>query len=143
VDRRLDPKNTSLGLASIREFDDSFHREHGCEGANAGKWQHIIKTPGGTRKQMMHATSLRDAVKDNRVVPFGDNRSDICIVEMMGKKRWFNSRSANPRAAPPPVGDARMHHLSVLHVEAEPDDNVRRLRTRQPPRPRQRSTYKK
>jgi len=136
VDRRPDRNKAAIGIASIREVPDSFDREPGCEGAQVGQWEFMIKEKSRQRSSIMHQTTLRDPAipeakrkaKENSVVPLGDNRSDVCIMEMMGKKKWYSSRSSNPRAAPPPDGDARMHHLSILRVQPEPDDQITRLR---------------
>lgn len=94
-------------------------------------------TRSGTknRSQLVYETSLREQPGDGSGARIADNRSNGCIVEMIGKKRWHGARSHEPLAAPPRKGgDPKLHHLHCLKPTAEPDEENRALRIARHPR---------
>jgi hypothetical protein len=133
VDRRADRCRGGIMTATLREFPVAFDRYPGCEGAQAGQWAHLLRDGRygkQSRAQMSYQTTLRAKTPGDDSGGITDQRSDGCIVEMMGKKKWNNSRSWKPMARPPNRGgDVRLHHLSVMKVEPEVDDEVREMRT--------------
>lgn len=118
VEKQRDRRKAALPIASIRDdwpLDEgagplagNFQRAHGCEGTNVGKWAHLIRRPGVHRAVLGHETTLRDqrlalpcqkvaggavVLSSRSATPLSDNRSDACIVEMLGRKTWCGSRS--------------------------------------------------
>jgi len=109
-----------------RDDDANFVRSAGCEGAQAGQWLHLL-TARHERCQLAHETTLRDSFGDQSGARVTDNRSEGCIVEMLGKKKWCN---ASPRTA-----DLHLRHLDYLRVSPEVDDaNLRSVRSKTPRR---------
>jgi len=115
----------SWGGILTRDDDANFVRAAGCEGAHAGLWRHLLES-GKNRSQLAHHTTLREAYGDQSGARVNDNRTDGCIVEMMGKKKWCGP---GPKSA-----DLKLHHLNFLKVAAEPDEENRKIRVAKTPR---------
>ncbi|CAJ1428743.1 unnamed protein product [Effrenium voratum] len=135
-DHSFDRHQGAMKTATIRDTPISFERAKGCEGAQAGQWQHIFHSrPAATRLQLQHLTSLREMPGQHAGMQISDNRSDTCWVEMMGKKRWERCRPPDPlERHPQEGGDAKLHHLYYLKVRPEPDEDARAQRTSKTPR---------
>lgn len=130
-DRRIDRNQSALPIETIRDDPISFKRWPGCEGTQVGQWRHLVddhrfghRSRGTVRAQ----TTLRTADSDNSGSKICDNRSDGCIVEMLGKKKWVNPSSYEPLAARPPEGDPKLHFLSRLRILPEQDEENRVVR---------------
>lgn len=108
-----------------RDDEVNFTRSAGCEGANAGLWLHLLEK-GKNRSQLAHHTTLREAYGDQSGARVNDNRTDGCIVEMMGKKKWCGT---GPKSL-----DLKLHHLNFQKVAAEPDEENRKIRVAKTPR---------
>lgn len=155
-DRRLDRLASAISHGSCREETISFRRSEGCEGTQVGQWRHLIddKSRGHKHKrQMAYETTLRCYPGDSNGARIADNRSDGCLVEMLGKKKWSDTKyerrvsasgninrdsnvcvasgmedNAGP-ARPDDGGDAKMHHLSrSRHILPDRDEKDRGLR---------------
>lgn len=128
---RHDRRTGAISIETIRDDPISFKRNPGCEGTQVGQWEHLIsdrRYGHKARKQLAHETTLRSQSEDPNGARIEDTRSDGCIVEMLGKKKWFESESYEPLAKMPPDGDPKLHHLSRRRILAEQDDANRKLR---------------
>mmetsp|Transcript_47960 Transcript_47960/g.104338 ORF Transcript_47960/g.104338 Transcript_47960/m.104338 type:complete len:326 (-) Transcript_47960:137-1114(-) len=136
-DRRPDRRQGAISIESIRDDPISFHRLPGCEGAQAGLWEHLLsdrRYGPKARRQIQHESTMREMPGDPNGARITDNRNDGCIVEMLGKKRWVGHKSHEPLAARPPLGDPRLHYLSQMRPLPEADEENRRLRKSKQPR---------
>jgi len=137
-DNRPDRRAGCITIEHIRDDPLATKRWAGCEGTQVGQWQHLIedrKHGMKNRSQLAHETTIREVPGDDSGRRIDDNRTDACLVEMLGKKKWYDSRSCNPLAAHPQEGgDVRLHHLSTIRPEAEGDEENRRVRTSRHPR---------
>lgn len=138
-ERRPDRKAGAIPCETIRDDPISFRRWPGCEGTQAGQWRHLIEDRSKgrkTRRAIQAETMMRsDVGKGPRNFhPITDNRSDACLVEMLGKKRWCGAVSRDPMHARPPEGDAKLHYLSQMHITSEDVPEVRDLRKSRHPR---------
>lgn len=136
-DRRPDRRSGAISAATIRDDPISFRRWSGCEGTNVGQWRHLLEDRRHghkARRQIQQETTLREDKKDDTGAKISDNRSDGCLVEMLGKKKWVGHVSHNPLAARPPKGDPQLYHLSRLRILPEADEEVRKLRRSKHPR---------
>lgn len=137
MDSDIDRRTGAMPVATRRETPGAFDRCPGCEGAQVGQWRHMLlpSARGTNRDAISTQTTLRDPPLSARkrvpawALPLGDNRSDVCLVEMLGKKKWVGARSPEPLAHAPPAGDPKLFHLNNLKPVAEPDDEARRIRT--------------
>jgi len=130
-DRRPDRREGCITIETIRSNPLSFKRWKGCEGTQVGLWEHLISDRSHghkSRRQLQHETSMREEAGDTSGGRITDNRTDGCLVEMLGKKKWFGSTSHEPLAARPPVGDPRLYHLSKQRLIPEKDEDSRKLR---------------
>lgn len=145
-DRRFDPNTGAISIGTIRDNPISFKRWPGCEGSNGGTWRHLIedRQRGHKAKRVIEwESTLREPCKkefyklaeeDHRGSRLQDNRSDGCIVEMLGKKKWHHAISHDPLAQPPPVGDPKLHFIKTTHMLPEPDEDDRQRRMAKQPR---------
>lgn len=137
-DRRIDRRSGALPIEQIRADPMSFRRNAGCEGSQVGLWEHLItdrRHGHKARRQLAHETTMRlGNPKDPSGGKITDNRTDSCIVEMLGKKKWSGGVSHEPLAARPPVGDPKLHHLSRMRILPERDEEDRKRRMTKQPR---------
>jgi len=130
-DRRPDRRSGAISCATIRDDPISFRRWPGCEGTQAGQWSHLIEDRRyghKARRQIQHETTLREYPKDKNGARIQDSRSDGCLVEMMGKKRWQAASHHEPLAQKWPKGDPKLYHLSNRRLLPEQDEASRALR---------------
>jgi len=130
-DRRIDRRSGAISTETIRDDPLSFRRNPGCEGTQVGQWEHLIQCRRyghKARRQLGHETTLRQHPDDSNGAKVDDTRSDGCIVEMLGKKKWFGHSSPDFLSAPPPEGDHKLYHLSRRRILPEPDEHNRSLR---------------
>jgi len=130
-DRRPDRRSGAISCATNRDDPISFRRFPGCEGTQAGQWSHLIddrRYGHKARRQIQHETTLREYPKDNNGARIQDSRSDGCLVEMMGKKKWQAASHHEPLAQRLPHGDAKLYHLSNSRLLPEQDETSRALR---------------
>lgn len=136
-DRRIDRRSGALPIETIQDDPISFHRWAGCEGTHVGQWKHLIEDHSRgrkTRRAIQAETTLRGNSQDPNGARITDNRSDGCIIEMLGKKRWTGAQSHEPLATRFPHGDAKLYHLSNLRLLPETDEENRQLRMSKQPR---------
>lgn len=136
-DRRSDPSSSALPIATIRDDPISFRRWPGCEGTQAGQWGHLIadKRYGHkSRRQVQYEVTLRENSSDPNGARIQDNRSDGCIVEMMGKKSWKDATHHEPLARKGPHGDPKTYHMRNLRTLPEGNEENRSLRRQKHPR---------
>jgi len=136
-DRRMDRNSGAMPIASIRDEPMNFRRNPGCEGTQVGQWEHLItcrRYGHKARRTLGHETTLRQPEGDNNGAKIDDTRSDGCIIEMLGKKKWHGHTSPDFLSAPPPDGDAKLYHLSRHRIQAEPDEEDRARRMKKQPR---------
>lgn len=130
-DRRPDRRTGAISIATIRDDPMNFRRNAGCEGTQAGQWEHLIhdrRYGHKARTQLARETTLRSNPEDPNGARIEDTRSDGCIVEMLGKKKWIGHVSPDYMSAPPPEGDPKLHHLSRRRIQAEEDEENRAKR---------------
>jgi len=136
-DRRPDRSASAINIATIRDDPISFKRWAGCEGTHVGQWRHLIEdTSRGykSRRVLQHETTYREQPSDTNGARINDNRSDGCIVEMLGKKRWAAAKSHEPFCQKLPHGDPKLYHLSNQRILAEQDEENRQIRMSRHPR---------
>jgi len=128
-DRRPDRRVGACPTETIRDDPISFRRNPGCEGTNVASWEHLIvdrRYGHKARKQLAHETTMRTDATDTNGARIEDTRSDGCIVEMLGKKKWFGHVSPDFLSAHPTEGgDHKLFHLSRMRIQAEPDEENR------------------
>merc|ERR1740130_2096949 len=130
-DRKPDPRCGAISIATIRDEPMNFRRNPGCEGTQAGQWEHLIhdrRYGHKARRQLGHETTLRSNPEDPNGARIEDTRSDGCIVEMLGKKKWIGHEAPDFMSAAPPEGDPKLHHLSRKRIQAEEDEDNRTKR---------------
>lgn len=127
-DRRMDKWSGAISIGTIRDEPLHFKRQQGCEGGLTSQWRHLLEDRRHghkARKQMSADTDLRYEKDWNHGAKICDNRSDGCIVEMLGKKKWVGHVSHEPLCQPPPIGDPKLYHLSRMRILAEKDEENR------------------
>jgi len=130
-DRRPDRRNGAISIECIRDEPMSFRRNPGCEGTQVGQWEHLIQDRRyghKARRQLGHETTLRSNPEDPNGARIEDTRSNGCVVEMLGKKKWTGHTSPDYMSAEPPDGDTKLYHLSRMRIQHEPDEDNRTLR---------------
>lgn len=130
-DRRPDRRTGAISIEMVRDDPINFRRNPGCEGTQAGQWEHLIhdrRYGHKARKQLAHETTLRSQPEDPNGARIEDTRSDGCIVEMLGKKKWTGHTSPDFMSAPYPDGDPKLYHLSRRKIQSEPDEENREKR---------------
>mmetsp|Transcript_7056 Transcript_7056/g.13277 ORF Transcript_7056/g.13277 Transcript_7056/m.13277 type:complete len:333 (-) Transcript_7056:55-1053(-) len=136
-DRRIDRRHAALPHATIRDDPISFKRWAGCEGTSVGAWRHLIEDRSRgykARRQLQYECTLRENPEDPNGARIMDNRSDGCIMEMSGKKKWLGATSHDHLVAHWPHGDAKLYHLSQTRLLPEADEENRALRMSRHPR---------
>lgn len=137
-ERKPDRHRGAVKVAGLREDPINLQREAGCEGTEVGQWLHLLRdTSSGTkaRSQLIFETTLRELPGDDSGTRITDNRTNGCIVEMLGKKKWHDAGSHEPlRLHPAKGGDIKLHHLNFLRPELERDEENRALRMARHPR---------
>lgn len=136
-DRRMDRAASALPIETISDDPISFKRWAGCEGTQVGQWRHMIndrRFGHKSRRTIQQETTLREYPGDTAGARICDNRSDGCIVEMLGKKKWVDPQHYEPLAARPPQGDAKLHYLTRIHIVPEKDEENREKRMAKQPR---------
>jgi len=132
-DRRPDRTMGAIPVATIRDDPINFKRWSGCEGTQVGQWEHLLEDRRyghKSRRQMAFDTSLRYQPHDPNGAKLDDARSNGCIVEMLGKKKWYGHVSHEPLATRPPEGDYKLHHMTRMRVLPEEDNENREKRTK-------------
>lgn len=136
-DRRMDRSATSINIATIRDDPISFRRWAGCEGTQVGQWRHLIEdTSRGykSRRALQHETTYREKTGDSHGARVTDNRSEGCIVEMLGKKQWTQAKHHDPLCAKLPHGDPKLYHMTNLRILGVQDEPNRAKRIARHPR---------
>ncbi|KAF4732896.1 hypothetical protein FOZ63_030105, partial [Perkinsus olseni] len=109
IDRAPDRRMGALPIRYIREdlpYDSV--RYPGCEGTGLQNWRHLIHR-GKTRTMLRHETTLRG---------YPDNRSNECISDFLGKKRWHFARTRDHVTEI----DSKLKYLSTNSIQSEPRD---------------------
>lgn len=131
-DRRPDRRTGAIPCETIREDPISFKRWPGCEGAQVGQWRHLIEDRRyghKSRRQIQMEVTMREHPDDTNGARVNDQRNDGCIVEMLGKKRWYGNRPSSELARHPMEGgDPKLHHLNCLRPLPEADEGNRAVR---------------
>jgi len=130
-DRRPDRRTGAISIECIRDEPMSFRRNPGCEGTQVGQWEHLIQDRRyghKARTQLGHETTLRTQKDDPNGARIEDTRSNGCIVEMLGKKKWLGHVSPDFMSAEPPEGDTKLYHMSRMRIQHEPDEDNRQMR---------------
>lgn len=144
-DRRPDRRMGAISIETIRDDPISFRRNPGCEGTQVGQWEHLIQDRRyghKARRQLGHETTLREHADDPNGARIEDTRSNGCIVEMLGKKKWIGHSSPDFLSAQPPEGDHKLYHLSRRRILPEEDNENRELRKKKQPRTDANFSYK-
>eukprot|EP00928_Gymnodinium_smaydae_P054256 TRINITY_DN38063_c0_g1_i1.p1 TRINITY_DN38063_c0_g1~~TRINITY_DN38063_c0_g1_i1.p1 ORF type:complete len:359 (+),score=75.01 TRINITY_DN38063_c0_g1_i1:143-1219(+) len=131
-DRRPDRFTGAISIGMIREDPMSFRRWPGCEGTNVGQWRHLMEDHSKgykIKKHLQHETTLREYPDDKNGARISDSRSEGCLVEMLGKKKWT---AAAPRdglsSRMAEGGDPKLYHLGQLGNLPEADEANRAKR---------------
>lgn len=131
--KSLERSATSLPIATIRDNALKQDRWPGCEGTALNNWEHLVadKEHGHkSRNNIRWETTLREHKNylENLGSRVADNRSEGCVTEMLGKKKWHFSHSVKNDLALPynQGGDPKLHHIQP--VLGEPDDHSLTLR---------------
>jgi hypothetical protein len=137
-DRRPDRRMGAISIETIRDDPISFRRNPGCEGTQVGQWEHLIqhrRYGHKARRQLGHETTLRQYKDDPNGAQIDDTRSNGCIVEMLGKKKWTGHLSHDELSRhPQDGGDVKLHHWSKLRIMPEEDNDNREQRKKKQPR---------
>eukprot|EP00440_Ansanella_granifera_P064034 gb/GFBE01069424.1/.p1 GENE.gb/GFBE01069424.1/~~gb/GFBE01069424.1/.p1 ORF type:complete len:339 (+),score=53.96 gb/GFBE01069424.1/:1-1017(+) len=141
-DRRPDRRNGAISIANIRADPVSFRRWPGAEGTQVNAWRHLIEDRSRgykARGHLAYEVTLRQDEKDTNGARIWDNRSDGCIVEMMGKKKWVGHvhHDHMSQREPGPGGrlrDPKLYHLAQQRILPEPDEDNREKRKAKQPR---------
>jgi hypothetical protein len=143
-DRRPDRRCGAISIASIRDDPMSFRRWPGCEGTQVGQWRHLIEDTSKGYKSKRHLqaeTTLREHPSDKNGAKICDNRSDGCVAEMLGKKKWARAVSTDQLSTRGHEhkgidysGDPKLYHLHQQRVLGEPDEDNRGKRMTKQPR---------
>jgi hypothetical protein len=137
LDRKPDRSNGALPIMTIRDDPISFKRWPGCEGTNVGQWRHLIEDRSRgrkTRRAIQAETTMRTGRVSDKFHAVTENRSDSCLVDMLGKKRWHGSVSHDHLARRPPEGDPKLHYLSQMRSLHEDIPEAREMRKSKHPR---------
>lgn len=132
-----DHRSSAMSVESIRDNPENLERCPGCEGTDVGQWRHLIQDRSrGTvpRAALQSMTMLRCSPHDTSGARITDHRSNACLVEMLGKKKWTRATSHEPLARPFPHGDSKLYHLSNLRPLGEADEVSRQRRRSRHPR---------
>lgn len=130
-DRRPDPRSGAISIHTIRDDPMNFHRQRGCEGSNTAQWRHLIEDRRHghkSRRQLEQETTLRFQEDDPNGAKISDTRSEGCITEMLGKKKWVGHVHRDSLHQPFPHGDPRLYQLSRMRISSEPDEDNRAKR---------------
>jgi len=136
---KYDRSMSALPMATIRDMPLKQDRWPGCEGTALNTWEHLVadRTHGHkSRKNIEWETTLREkkGYLNNLGSRIQDNRSEGCITEMLGKKKWqFGNAVPNDLALPyKDGGDPKLYHIRP--VIGEPDPASLALRRHKQPR---------
>lgn len=133
-DRRPDRNSGAISIGTIRDDPISFRRWPGCEGTNVGQWRHLIEDTSKGRKSKRHLqaeTTMRQDPTLQNCAQITDVRSDGCLVEMLGKKKWNDSVHYDSLSHRPiDGGDPKLYHLAQLRPLAEQNEAIRKLRVK-------------
>lgn len=130
-DRRPDRNSGAVLVANLRADPISFRRWPGCEGTDVGQWRHLIEDRQRghkSKRSLAHETTLRETPGDQSGARICDNRSQGCLVEMLGKKKWQGATDNDPFHSRPYRGDPKLHYLSTHRILPEADEDDRALR---------------
>mmetsp|Transcript_45864 Transcript_45864/g.132316 ORF Transcript_45864/g.132316 Transcript_45864/m.132316 type:complete len:334 (-) Transcript_45864:169-1170(-) len=136
-DRRPDRRSGAIAIETIRDDPISFKRYPGCEGTQVGQWRHLVEDKRfghKIRQHIRYETTLREDSRDPNGARIQDNRTDGCIVEMMGKKRWHGAAHHEPLAQRLPHGDPKLAHVFYRKTLPQQDEESRQLRMQKAPR---------
>jgi len=136
-DRRPDRMTGAIPVATMRDDPISFRKWPGCEGSQASQWRHLIECRRyghKGRRQLQFETTLRENSTDKNGARIMDTRSDGCIMEMLGKKKWSAAQHIDPLAQRWPRGDPKLYHLANKKVLPAQDEENRRARMTKCPR---------
>jgi hypothetical protein len=137
LNRRPDRASSALPTVTIRDDKISLKRWEGCEGTNVGQWRHLVedRSRGAkTRKAIQAEVTMRKGRPTEKFHAITDNRSDACLVEMLGKKRWHGAVSHDPLGRRPPEGDPKLHYFSNMVALSEDIPEYREMRKSKHPR---------
>jgi hypothetical protein len=103
-----------------------------------GQWQHLIEDTSKGYKSKRHLqaeTTLREYPNDPNGAKIVDNRSEGCIVEMLGKKKWSHAQSMDTLSLRRHdhkggefTGDPKLYHLHQQRCLGELDEVNRQAR---------------
>lgn len=130
-DRRIDRRTGAISISNIREDPMNFHRWEGCEGSNMNLWRHLTDDHRRGYK-LRRAIQAETTMRGGRGID--DVRTDGCLVEMLGKKKWNGAQHYNPSHARPPNGDPKLHYLGQMRPVLERNEENRRVRMSKHPR---------
>jgi len=137
IDRVPDLEANAIHAESLRKDEILFKRWPGCEGSNAGCWRHMVndhKHGYKTRGALRWETTLREDPADDYGARIQDSRSEGCLIEMLGKKKWnFANNHHDALSAAVPKGDTRLNYLQYMEPKTEvdePNKSVRQKKTR-------------
>lgn len=136
-DRRMDPWTGAISIHTIRDDPIDFHRQRGCEGSNTAQWRHLIEDRRHghkARRSVEQECTLRFQKDDPNGARIDDTRSEGCIVEMLGKKKWVGHVHRDSMHQRFPKGDPRLYQLSRMRITPEPDEDNRAKRMHKQPR---------
>jgi len=109
-DRRPDRSNSALPIATLRDGSDyciegvrTKMRYPGCEGTALQNWRHLIH-PGKVRDMIKFECTLHE---------MPDNRSDACLVDMLGKKKWQYCTAKDRDTLGPEYPDPKLEYMQV------------------------------
>lgn len=129
LDRRPDLEANAIHAESLRKDDILFKRWPGAEGTNAGTWRHLVtdhKHGYKSRGALRWETTLREDPNDTYGARIQDSRSDGCITEMLGKKKWhFAENNKDFLSRPVPEGDPKLNYIGThIGIITEDDQAV-------------------
>jgi len=129
---------SSTPSSTIRDTALKMDRWPGCEGTAGNTWEHLINDRSHghkSRNQIRWETTLRESETMKELGSrISDNRSDGCVAEMLGKKKWTKAFPVpNEMAKPyPQGGDPKLHVIQPSL--GEPDEASLKLRKNRHPR---------
>lgn len=140
ANQKFERNQNALPIETIRDQPIVFYRWPGCEGTALNTWHDLANDKKHGHKSRMNIkweTTLREkeGYLENLGSRLTDNRSEGCVTEMLGKKRWHfaSNPEVNPRGCDAKF-DSKLYHLNNFDFMPEADEETLEKRRHKQPR---------